>query len=90
MKVSDCNGDGKDDLIILSPMSQQGGDKRGHVAVIYDLMSKSINGSNIIYIEDADFKVAGIYNYQWLGFDAVCTGDHSIIVGSPGKRTPLG
>jgi len=26
LKVSDCNGDGKQDLIVMSPMSQQGGD----------------------------------------------------------------
>lgn len=86
LKVNDCNGDGKDDLLILSPMSQQGGDKRGHVAVFYDFMSK-LNGTNVLFMEDADFTAHGYINFQWFGFDAVCVGSNTIMIGSPGSRT---
>ena len=87
LKVSDCNGDGKDDLLILSPMSQQGGDKRGHVAVFYDFMSK-LNGTNdVLFMEDADFTAHGYIDFQWFGFDAVCVGSNTIVIGSPGSRT---
>jgi hypothetical protein len=89
LKVSDCNGDGKQDLIVLSPMAQQGGDKRGYAAVFFDILGKANSGSNVIYLEDADFKAFGKENYQWFGFDAVCTNDHTIVIGSPGKRTSL-
>jgi hypothetical protein len=84
LRVSDCNGDGMMDLIIMSPMSQQKGDKRGHVAVFYEFMSRIQQGE--LNVEDADLVLTGTDNYQWFGFDAVCTNDHTLIVGSPGKR----
>jgi glycosylphosphatidylinositol phospholipase D len=62
LRVADCNGDGKDDLLILSPMAQQGGDKRGHVAVFYNFMSK-LGSGNTLYMEDADFTTHGSSNY---------------------------
>ena len=63
LKVSDCNGDGKPDLIILSPLSQQGGDKRGHIAIVYNAMSKIDNQMQALYIEDSDFILTGSQNY---------------------------
>jgi hypothetical protein len=50
LKVSDCNGDGKQDLIILSPLSQQGGDQRGHLAIFHEISSSRFL-SNIISLE---------------------------------------
>jgi FG-GAP repeat len=88
LRVSDCNGDGKLDLIIGAPMSQQGGDKRGYIAVLYEFMSKLQEGGSLLYLDDADFTLTGKDNYQWFGFDAVCTKDHTLIVSSPGKRIP--
>lgn len=34
LRASDCDGDGKQDLIIMSPFSTQGWDQRGHISVI--------------------------------------------------------
>jgi len=90
LRVSDCNGDGFDDLIVLSPLSQQGGDKRGHLGIFYNLMSKVDKQSGVLYLEDADFSMTGTDNYQWFGYDALCTPDQTLIVSSPGKRTPIG
>jgi len=38
-------------------------------------------------LEDAEFSLTGQDNYQWFGFEALCTSDHTLVVGSPGKRT---
>ncbi len=86
MSVSDCNQDGHDDLIVLSPLSQQGGDKRGHVAVFLNLQSKVDSATKIAYLEDADVLISGKDNYQWFGYDALCTNDGTLVVSSPGKR----
>jgi len=48
-------------LIVLSPISQQGGDKRGHVAVVLNFMNKV--SDNIYYLEDAEFSLSGQDNY---------------------------
>lgn len=54
-------------------------------------MSKIDKASNSVFLMDsADFNLVGSDNYQWLGFDALCTSDHTIVVASPGKRTKLG
>jgi hypothetical protein len=87
LKVSDCNGDGKQDLIILSPLSQQGGDQRGHLAIFHEISSSRFLSNIISLEEDSQVKMQGFYNYGWFGFDAVCTEDQLLLVGSPGMRT---
>lgn len=37
-------------------------------------------------MEDAEIVITGKYNYQWFGYDALCTKDGTLIVSSPGKR----
>jgi hypothetical protein len=55
------------------------------------VVSKIDKASNSLYLsESADFTLTGSDNYQWFGFDALCTADHTLIVSSPGKRTLLG
>lgn len=89
LRAGDCNLDGKKDLIVLSPLSQQGGDKKGHVAVVLDIMNKLNQTTNIVYLEDAEVVLTGHDNYQWFGYDGLCTNDGTLVVSSPGKRTPL-
>ena len=50
-------------------------------------MSKIDKLTNVLYVENADFTLSGTQNYQWFGFDAICTPDQTLIVSSPGKRT---
>ena len=73
---------------MLSPISQQGGDKRGHVAVVLNFMEK-VTSDNVYYLEDAEVVLTGKENYQWFGYDALCTNDGTLVVSSPGKRTAL-
>lgn len=76
----DCDGDGFNDLLIGSPYSQQGGDKRGHAAVFVNITDKSQ-----VYIEDADLFAAGVSNYQEFGYSIACNKD-VVVVGAPGYR----
>ena len=57
------------------------------MAIFYDLSMKGWF-NNIVAIEDASFTLMGEINYQWLGFDALCTPDRTLVVSSPGRRTP--
>ena len=61
LRIGDCDLDGHQDLIVLSPISQQSGDKRGHLAVILNFMNKV--SDKIYYLEDADVVLTGKDNY---------------------------
>ena len=43
-----------------------------------------------LYIEDADFTLSGPTDYQWFGYEAICTRDHILVVGAPGERAESG
>jgi hypothetical protein len=43
-----------------------------------------------LHIEDADIFIAGKTNYEWFGYDALCTKDHILVVGAPGVRDAAG
>jgi hypothetical protein len=62
LRVSDCDLDGHQDLLVLSPISQQGGDKRGHVAVVLNFMEK-VTAENVYYLVDAEVVLTGKENY---------------------------
>jgi hypothetical protein len=74
LRASDCNGDGFEDLIVLSPLAESSGDQRGNIAVFLNL-DKLNKTSNILTLEDADFFMYGANDYEWFGYDALCTPD---------------
>jgi glycosylphosphatidylinositol phospholipase D len=78
LSTGDCDGDGHLDLLIGSPYSQQGGDKRGSAAVFLNL-TKDVD------IEEADFFIAGTKDYQELGYNMVCNKD-AVFISSTGAR----
>ncbi|TNV85120.1 hypothetical protein FGO68_gene1907 [Halteria grandinella] len=83
LRASDCDGDGWDDLLVLSPLAQNLGDQRGHIAVLTNLNVMHSNGD--IEFEQLQIQIKGEQNYEWFGFDAVCHGD-LLFVGAPGHR----
>jgi glycosylphosphatidylinositol phospholipase D len=76
--TGDCDGDGHLDLLIGSPYSQQGGDKRGSAAVFLNL-TKDVD------IEEADLFIAGSKDYQELGYNMACNKD-AVFISSTGAR----
>ena len=80
LNSGDCNNDGYKDLLIGSPYSQQGGNKRGNAAVI-----THTNGVNKIYIEDADFFISGDMDYKEIGFSMVCE-NNTVVLSATGNR----
>jgi hypothetical protein len=59
------------------------------VAVFYK-WKKFKNSDKTHFIEDADFIMNGFSEYQWFGFDAVCTSSQKIFIGLPGERSSKG
>ena len=54
--------------------------------MLLDIMSKVDAETKVVYLEDAEVVITGKDNYQWFGYDALCTNDGTLVVSSPGKR----
>jgi hypothetical protein len=53
-------------------------------------MNKINKQTKELSISNADLYIAGSVNYEWFGYDAVCTKDHILVVGAPGHRDSKG
>lgn len=86
----DCNNDGYKDLLIGSPYASSNGDKRGNVAIFTNILNVPVanvneNGTKIIYLENADFFLKGMDNFEEMGTSVTC-GNNMVIIGKPGYR----
>jgi glycosylphosphatidylinositol phospholipase D len=86
LNSGDCDGDGYADLLIGSPYSQQGGDKRGHAGIFTNINKNSTTLN--LHIEDADFSMSGSDNYEEFGYSMMCQ-NKTVFIGAPGYRSAL-
>jgi len=59
------------------------------VAIFHNLDKLNAETKELI-VEDADLFLAGTDNYQWFGYEGLCTKDNILIVSGPGKRSTDG
>jgi len=80
LNSGDCNNDGYKDLLIGSPYSQNGGDKRGQAAVFLSILNKEK-----LTTDEADLKANGMKDYEEFGYSLACR-ENTLYVGAPGAR----